>query len=76
MNNFFQNKVILITGATSGIGKALAIQLLHQGAKVAVCSRNADNLLLMATEINTKNLLTVQADVSNEADCKNFIEKS
>jgi short-subunit dehydrogenase len=76
MNNVFENKVVLITGATSGIGKALAIDFLSKGAKVSICSRNADNLLLMATEINNKNLLTVQADVSNEADCKNFIEKS
>lgn len=76
MNNYFKNKVILITGATSGIGKALAIQLLSYGAKVAVCGRNADNLLLMSTEINDKHLITIQADVSKEEDCKNFINKS
>jgi len=76
MNNFFENKVVLITGATSGIGKALAIDFLSKGAKVAICSRNADTLLSFSTEINSNNLLTVQADVSNEEDCKNFIEKS
>ena len=76
MNNFFENKVVLITGATSGIGKALAIDFLSKGAKVAICSRNADTLLSFSTEINSNNLLTVQADVSNEEDCKKFIEKS
>lgn len=76
MNNFFKNKVVLITGATSGIGKALAIDFLSKGAKVAICSRNADTLLSFSTEINSTNLLTVQADVSNEEDCKKFIEKS
>lgn len=76
MNNFFENKIVLITGATSGIGKALAIDFLSKGAKVAICSRNADTLLSFSTEINSNNLLTVQADVSNEEDCKKFIEKS
>ena len=76
MNNFFENKVVLITGATSGIGKALAIDFLSKGAKVAICSRSADTLLSFSTEINSNNLLTVQADVSNEEDCKKFIEKS
>ena len=76
MNNFFENKVVLITGATSGIGKALAIDFLAKGAKVSVCSRNEESLLLFSTEMNNKNLLTVQADVSNEEDCKKYIEKS
>lgn len=76
MNNFFENKVVLITGATSGIGKALAIDFLAKGAKVSVCSRHEESLLLFSTEMNNKNLLTVQADVSNEEDCKKYIEKS
>lgn len=74
MNQAFENKVILITGATSGIGKALTIAMLQQNARVAVCARNEKNLIELKSEINSKNLLTVKADVSIESDCKHFIE--
>lgn len=76
MNNYFLNKTILITGATSGIGKAMAILFLSKGAKVSICGRNSENLKAFEEEINNTNLYTVQADVSKENDCKNFIEKS
>lgn len=76
MNNFFSNKTILITGATSGIGKAMAILFLSKGAKVSICGRNSENLKAFETELNNDNLFSVQADVSKEDDCKNFIEKS
>ncbi len=69
----FANKVIVITGGSSGIGKALAEDALKQGARVAVCGRNADKLKAILGGLNDK-LLCVKADVSAEADCKHFIE--
>jgi len=69
-----QNKVVVITGGTSGIGKALAIACLKQGAKVAVCGRKQDALLALQQETGSQSLYTHVADVSKEADCKSFIE--
>ncbi len=76
MGNYFQQKVVAITGATSGIGKALALQLLQQGAQVAVCARNRAALDELQTNHGAEKLLVVQADVSVEADCKNFMEQT
>lgn len=70
--SFFTNKIIAITGASSGIGKALADAALQQGAKVAVCARNLPKL--QAAYAAHDNLLLVQADVSKEADCKKFVD--
>ena len=67
-----KNKVVVITGASSGIGKALAEAALAQGAKVAVCARNPDKL--HATFPKSDNLLCFKADVSKELECAAFIE--
>lgn len=74
MNAFFKDKVVLITGATSGIGKALALTLLNEQAKVAVCGRKQEALNQLEQEVGSDRLLCIQADVSQEADCKHFIE--
>jgi short-subunit dehydrogenase len=50
--------------------------MLQQGANVAICARKEANLEEVKHEINSKQLLTVKADVSIEADCKRFIEES
>lgn len=71
-----QNKVVVITGGTSGIGKALTIAFLQAGAKVAVCGRKQDTLQALQQELSSPALYTHVADVSVEADCKSFIEHS
>jgi short-subunit dehydrogenase len=68
-----QNKVVVITGASSGIGKALADAALARGARVAVCARNLEKL--QALFAPSEQLLFAKADVSREDDCKNFIAK-
>lgn len=74
MANFFENKVVMVSGATSGIGKALAQILLQNSAKVSICGRKADALQTLKTTWNNPNLLTVVADVSIESDCQHFVE--
>lgn len=69
----FTDKVIAITGGTDGIGKALVIEFLKRGAKVATCSRTIEKLDQLKEECSDKMLLAVVADVSKEEDCKNFI---
>lgn len=65
----------MITGASSGIGKALAEQALVEGAKVAACARNLDKLKKSLSSLaNEDRLLLVKADVSQKEDCKAFVE--
>jgi short-subunit dehydrogenase len=71
----FKNKVVVITGGSEGIGKALVHAFLEDGAKVATCGRNFDKLYQLQTLYPGKPLLTHTADVSKESDCNQFIQK-
>lgn len=73
MDMIFKQKVIIITGASSGIGKALAVQALEQGAMVAVCARNLQKLEEVYRDFDQNSLLLVQADVSKKEDCSQFV---
>ncbi len=72
------NKVIIITGASSGIGKALVELYYHKGALVVMAARNLEKMNDVIRQLNaTKDrILAVQADVSKEEDCKILIEKA
>ena len=70
----FQDKVVLITGASSGIGKALALATLAKGALVAVCGRNEDSLKEAFAGADPNKIILVKADVSKEDDCQRFVQ--
>lgn len=72
----FTDKVVAITGGTDGIGKALVDLFLAGGAKVATCGRNHDKLYRLQAEYPSYPLHTVVADVSNENDCRHFVEST
>ncbi|SFQ21004.1 SDR family oxidoreductase [Parafilimonas terrae] len=74
--SFFTNKVVLVTGGTDGIGKALVYSLMQQGAKVVTCGRDYDKLYHLQTVYAGKPLLALSADVSNEADCKSMVNQA
>ena len=76
MNNYFTQKTVIITGASSGIGKALALELLNQGAQVAICGRDENKLREFEQLVQHANLFAVRADVSIEEDCKLLVEKT
>lgn len=76
MAHFFQNKVVAVTGGSDGIGRALVSLLLQKGAQVATCGRNHDKLYQLQSEYPSYPLHTVVADVSNENDCRHFIEST
>lgn len=74
MSAHFKDKVVVITGGTDGIGKALVEKLLDMGAKVATCGRNSDKLYQLQASHPSAALHTMVADVSNENDCRRFME--
>lgn len=76
MTDFFNNKVVVVTGGTDGIGKALVEKLLLLGAKVATCGRHHDKLYRLQSAFPSYPLHTVLADVSVENDCRNLIEST
>jgi short-subunit dehydrogenase len=74
MSVYFKDKVVVVTGGTEGIGKALVDALLNMGAKVATCGRNHDKLYRLQSEYPSAYLHTMVADVSSENDCRRFME--
>jgi short-subunit dehydrogenase len=74
MSNYFKDKVVVVTGGTDGIGKALVEELLQEGAKVATCGRDNDKLYRLQSSFPSSPLHTMVADVSSENDCRRFIE--
>jgi short-subunit dehydrogenase len=74
--SYFSNKVVVVTGGSDGIGKALVELLLNDGAKVATCGRNYDKLYSLQAAHSVSPLHIFAADVGNQADCKNFIDST
>ncbi len=70
----FKNKVVAITGGSSGIGLACAKLFAAEGAKIAILGRDKEKLKDAQQQISTE-LLTVTGDVSNVADLENFFKQ-
>jgi dehydrogenase/reductase SDR family member 7B len=70
------DKVIIITGASSGIGEALAAQAYIQEMRVVMAARSIEPMQQATLHWNPERYLVVQADVSVEADCKRIIENA
>jgi NAD(P)-dependent dehydrogenase (short-subunit alcohol dehydrogenase family) len=72
----FENKVVVITGASSGIGEALAYEFAALGAKVVIAARNVERLTEVAARVAASGgeALVVGADVSREEDCRALID--
>lgn len=65
-----KGKVVAITGASSGMGKAIAIELAKNGAKVVLAARRSDQLERLVDEINSTGGMAIctKIDVKNKAD--------
>jgi len=78
IRNRLKNKVVVITGASSGIGYALAVEYASKGARLVVAARNAAKLSKIGDELRLSGteVLEVITDVSHEAECKSLIEQA
>ena len=71
-----KDKVVVITGATSGIGKALAYRFAKNGYKVVIGARRHELLIAVAEDIklNGGEVAFAAVDVSKESECKNLVQ--
>lgn len=72
-----KGKVAVVTGGTEGIGKATALTLAREGAKVAICARRQPLLDAVAAEITKAGgeVLALSADMGKAADVERFINE-
>lgn len=77
MKDLMKDKVVVITGASSGIGKALAMEYAERGANIVMSARNKERLDQAAEDVRSlgTKVLAVVTDVSVEVDCKNLIQQ-
>jgi short-subunit dehydrogenase len=78
MPETFKDNVVVITGASSGIGREVAMQLAAQGAKLSLAARDAARLEQVAAECRQRGgqALVVKTDVSIEAECRALIDQT
>ena len=76
--NNHQKKVVIITGASSGIGKALAYEYASQNYAVVIAARQVQKLQEIQKEIQQLgyDCYAVPTDVTKESDCKKLIDES
>ncbi len=72
-----KDKVAVVAAASQGLGKAVAMELAQEGARVAICSRSQSNIDAAAKDIRDKTgaeVLAVEADVTREEDVQRFVQ--
>lgn len=70
-----KDKVVVVTGAGSGIGLAMARLFVAEGARLVAADWNASSLETAAWDLGG-NIVTVKADVANEAECVGMIDRA
>jgi short-subunit dehydrogenase len=73
-NMEIKNKVIVITGASFGIGRAVAKLLSHEGAKVVLAARSSDVIEKLAKELPGS--LAIETDMTKEKDIDNLLDET
>ena len=74
----FSGKTVMVTGATSGIGKACALAFARLGARVVCIGRNEEALATVADEIKSSGAeaLTIRADLASDADSDEAVSRA
>ena len=73
---FFKGKTVVITGASSGIGRALAYEFAANGANVVIGARHDTKLAEIAGDLTNRGAAVAwcAADVTREEDCRRLVE--
>jgi short-subunit dehydrogenase len=76
--SIFKDKVVVITGASSGIGRELAYQFTEQGAWLSLAARNEERLAAIAKECQTRGgkAIAIITDVSDQVQCAQLIQRT
>ncbi|MFH1435055.1 MAG: SDR family oxidoreductase [Pseudomonadota bacterium] len=75
----FKENAVIVTGASAGIGRELALQLADRGAWLSLAARDAEKLGQVAAACRERagaQALAIPTDVADRAQCKNLIEKT
>ena len=74
----FANKTIIITGASEGIGRALALELAPQAPRLVLAARNRERLESLAKECEAAGVTTLvcRCDITGKADCETLVRNS
>ena len=74
----FKDKVVIVTGASSGIGEAIAREFAAKGSKVMLAARSSERLSAIVADLKAKSLEAsfVKTDVTVEEECRNLVEKT
>jgi NAD(P)-dependent dehydrogenase (short-subunit alcohol dehydrogenase family) len=77
-NQTFSQKVTIVTGASSGIGRGIALELAKAGAFVVLAARNKDKLQDVASDCQqyANEVLTVATDVSDPDQCQHLVDQT
>jgi len=73
-----KDKVVIITGSSSGIGKALSFEMAARGAVVVLAARSWDTLSKIESELKSRgaSVMAIQTDVSREEDCRKLVAET
>jgi short-subunit dehydrogenase len=76
MNTFFANKVVLVTGASRGIGRSVALAFAQQGAQLILAARSVDRLIQVENEVRDlgSEVLSVPTDVTSRGDVSALVD--
>jgi short-subunit dehydrogenase len=78
-NSFYKDKVVVITGASSGIGQELAYRLAEQGARLALAARGVDRLEAAQAEClkrGAREAIAIPTDVAEQSQCEALIKQT
>jgi NADP-dependent 3-hydroxy acid dehydrogenase YdfG len=76
MSEGIEGKVIVITGASSGLGEAAARHLAAHGAKLVLGARRLDRLQALARELSLDDTVAVRTDVTDRADVETLVNRA
>ena len=71
-----ENKIVIITGASTGIGAELARACVKEGAKVSLAARSEDKLVALKKDLGSDEVLVFKTDVTKSADRDQLIQKT